>query len=69
MSMILVLCVIAAAVWVAVSMATARPRAASKDSVEAFSRALSALSPDRVPQRARVAPARRRPAPRQPTRH
>jgi hypothetical protein len=63
MSTILVLCVIAAAAWVAVSL-TGRPRTARKDSVEDFSRALSALSPERAVVRQRVAPARRRAAPR-----
>jgi hypothetical protein len=55
MSTILVLCVVAAAVWVAVSL-VGRSSSGPKDSVEDFSRALSALSPQAP---ARQAPARR----------
>lgn len=59
MSLLLLLCVAAAAVWVALSVA-GRARSGPKDSVEDFSRALSALSPQPVP--ARRPAARRRPA-------
>jgi hypothetical protein len=62
MSTLLVLCVLATAVWVGMA-AYGRSSTGSKDSVEDFSRALGALSAEHVIAR-RPVQRRRRPAPR-----
>ncbi len=58
MSTILLLCVLAAAVWLALNLRAHTPRSQATDSMEAYARALAALAPERPGGVARP-PARR----------